>query len=168
MPRIYPFESGDDRNVIRELFREYLQLANDELNANYSYNLDVQKLLNEDMNTFEKYLPPSGRLLLAEHDGEIVGMGGVIKYKDVIGEITRTYVRSAYRRKGIGKALLEHVLAEAGELGFSSVFLGSWGFMKAAHALYRSCGFQEVEPYPGISTPEELQSGWKFMEKKLA
>jgi GNAT superfamily N-acetyltransferase len=167
MLRIYPFESGDDRKVIRELFREYFQLANDELNASFSYSLDVPKLLNEDLNTFEKYLPPSGRLILAEHDGEVAGMGGVIQYKDDIGEITRTYVRSAYRRKGIGKALLEHVLAEAGELGYSRVFLGSWGFMKAAHALYRSCGFQEVQPYPGISPPEELQPGWKFMEKKL-
>jgi GNAT superfamily N-acetyltransferase len=167
MLRIYPIESGDDRNTIRELFREYFQMANDELNANFNYSLDVLKLLNEDMNTFEKYLPPSGRLILAEQDGGVIGMGGVIKYKDDNGEITRMYVRTVYRRKGIGKTLLEQILMEARELGYTRVCLGSWGFMKAAHALYSTCGFEEIEPYQGISLPEELQPGWKFMEKKL-
>lgn len=167
MFRIYPIESGNDRNIIRELFREYIQLTNDEINANFNYSLDVLELLNEDMNTFEKYLPPSGRLILAEQDGEVIGMGGVIKYKDDIGEIVRMYVRSAYRRKGIGKSLLEQILGEARELGYSKVYLGSWGFMKAAHALYSTCGFEEIEPYPGISLPEELRPNWKFMEKKL-
>jgi GNAT superfamily N-acetyltransferase len=167
MFRIYPIESGDDRNKIRELFREYIQLTNDEINANFNYSLDVLKLLNEDMNTFEKYLPPSGRLILAEQDGEVIGLGGVIKYKDDIGEITRMYVQSAYRRKGIGKSLLEQILVEARELGYSNVYLGSWGFMKAAHALYSTCGFEEIEPYQGISLPEELRPNWKFMEKKL-
>jgi N-acetylglutamate synthase-like GNAT family acetyltransferase len=168
MFRIYPIESGEDRNIIRELFREYIQLTNDEINANFDYRLDVLKLFNEDMNTFEKYLPPSsGRLILAEQEGDVIGMGGVIKYKDDIGEIVRMYVRSAYRRRGIGKSLLEQILVEARELGYSRVYLGSWGFMKAAHALYSICGFEEIEPYPGISLPEELRPNWKFMEKKL-
>jgi hypothetical protein len=39
--------------------------------------------------------------------------------------------------------------------------------MAAAHALYRSAGFREIEPYPGSEIPEAFQSNWIFMELLL-
>lgn len=39
--------------------------------------------------------------------------------------------------------------------------------MKAAHTLYRSVGFEEIDPYVESEIPEEYQSNWTFMEKWL-
>jgi hypothetical protein len=39
--------------------------------------------------------------------------------------------------------------------------------MKAAHALYRSAGFQKIEPYPESEIPPEFHQHWVFMEKQL-
>jgi ribosomal protein S18 acetylase RimI-like enzyme len=169
MLRVFPIESGDDMHIIRELFWEYLQWANNEVKDNYGarFDFDIKSMLENDINNFRIFLPPHGRLFLAEYDGGVAGMGGVRKLKDDIGEITRMYVISAYRGKGIGKALLEHLLVEASEIGYSKIWIDSAGFMKAAHALYRSYGLQEIEYYPESAIPEELQSNWLFMEKML-
>jgi hypothetical protein len=39
--------------------------------------------------------------------------------------------------------------------------------MKAAHSLYRSAGFQEIDPYMESEIPPEFQRHWVFMEKQL-
>jgi len=39
--------------------------------------------------------------------------------------------------------------------------------MKVAHYLYRSAGFQEIEPYPESEIPPEFQRYWVFMERQL-
>lgn len=39
--------------------------------------------------------------------------------------------------------------------------------MEAAHALYRSNGFYEIDPYPESENPEEFQTHWIFMEREL-
>ena len=167
MLNICQIESREDRKSVRELFWEYLQWANDEVNDNFGVSFDIKTMLQEDMNTLDKFLPPYGRLLLAEQDGRVVGLGCLKKLKDDIGEIKRMYVRSEYRRKGIGKALLENLLDEASDIGYTRVWLDSARFMKSAHALYRSNGFQEIEPYPESEIPAEFQSNWIFMEKEL-
>jgi len=40
-------------------------------------------------------------------------------------------------------------------------------FMAAAHSLYRSVGFQEIEQYPESEIPEEFRQHWIFMELPL-
>ena len=39
--------------------------------------------------------------------------------------------------------------------------------MTAAHGLYRSEGFAEIEPYAESEIPDEHKSHWVFMEKRL-
>ena len=50
-------------------------------------------------------------------------------------------VRPEYRRKGIGKALLEHVIAQARAEGALRVMLLTDGDNERAQALYRKTGF---------------------------
>jgi GNAT superfamily N-acetyltransferase len=89
------------------------------------------------------------------------------RIREDTGEIKRMYVRPDYRRRGIGLALLEALIAEARQIGYPTIRLDSTRFMKAAHALYRSLGFREIDPYPESEIPQELQHQWVFMEKRL-
>lgn len=75
------------------------------------------------------------------------------------------YVRPEFRRRGIGRYLLEAALEAAGEFGYSAIPLDSVRFMKQAHAMYRSIGFQNIEPYAESEIPEEYRPPvflWKW------
>jgi hypothetical protein len=62
---------------------------------------------------------------------------------------------------------VEALLAEAQTIGYTTVRLDSTRFMAAAHSLYRSVGFHEIEPYSESEIPPELHHRWVFMEKVL-
>jgi ribosomal protein S18 acetylase RimI-like enzyme len=77
------------------------------------------------------------------------------------------FVRPAFRGKSIGRALVDELIAEACQMGYQRICLDSARFMMAAHALYRSVGFEEVSAYAGSEIPKEFQAHWVFMEKTL-
>jgi len=53
------------------------------------------------------------------------------------------------RRKGIGTAMLKHIIAFARSRGISRLSLetGSWDYFQPAIALYRKHGFVECQPF---------------------
>jgi ribosomal protein S18 acetylase RimI-like enzyme len=81
-----------------------------------------------------------------------------------VGEIKRMYVKPEFRRKGIGKYLLETILNEARQIGYSKIRLETAPFSQTAQLLYRSFGFQDIEPYPEGEIPPEYYPSWFFME----
>ena len=83
------------------------------------------------------------------------------------GEIKRMYVRPAFRRWGLGRALVNQLIEEATAIGYQRIHLDSARFMQEAHLLYRTLGFQEIGPYVGSEIPQEFQMNWIFMEKTL-
>jgi GNAT superfamily N-acetyltransferase len=167
MFRIYQAETDQDKALFRELSWEYLQWANARVDKEYGVRADIQSMLDQDLRELGKFLPPYGRLLLAECDGQVVGLACMKRIREEIGEIKRMYVRPEYRRRGIGRALLEALTAEARAIGYLRMRLDSTRFMAEAHSLYRSVGFQEIEPYPESEIPEELRQHWIFMELQL-
>lgn len=60
------------------------------------------------------------------------------------GEIANLAVREPTRRRGIGAALLDAALAEAGRRGAANMYLEVRESNEAARALYASRGFEEV------------------------
>jgi GNAT superfamily N-acetyltransferase len=165
--KIVQVETDEHRRHVRELFWEYLRWANSMLNREFGISFDIKSMLEQDMVELDKFLPPEGRLLLGQYDHQIAGIACMKKIGEGIGEVKRMYVRPEYRRKGIGRALLEAVIKEARQIGYSNIRLDSTRFMKEAHALYRSVGFQDIEPYPESEIPEEYRSHWVFMEMAL-
>jgi GNAT superfamily N-acetyltransferase len=167
MLRIYQVESDQHRDYVRELFLEYLQWANRRLNEEFGVNFDIEAMVERDMIDLTKFYPPHGRLLLASDNDQVAGIACMQRIREGIGEVKRMYVRPEFRRRGIGKRLLEGLLAEARAIGYSRIHLDSVRFMKEAHALYRSMGFREIDPYPESEIPEEFRSNWVFMEVEL-
>jgi GNAT superfamily N-acetyltransferase len=164
---IHQAATEQDRAHVRELFWEYLDWANARLNEEYDINFDIASMVERDMAKLDIFMPPYGRLLLATEGPRVAGLACMRRIRDEIGEIKRMYVRPEFRRRGIGLALLEALIAEARQIGYPTVRLDSTRFMKAAHSLYRSLGFREIDPYPESEIPPEFQHQWVFMEKRL-
>jgi ribosomal protein S18 acetylase RimI-like enzyme len=167
MVNIYQVETSEDRDSVRQLFWEYLQWANTKINEEFGFSFDIETMLEEDMQNLDKFYPPEGRLLLAETDHQVAGIACLRKIKKDLCEVKRMYVRDVFRGMGIGRMLLEKLIEAAQESGYPCVRLDSARFMYAAHSLYRSSGFQEINPYPESEIPEEFQPNWIFMERKL-
>jgi N-acetylglutamate synthase-like GNAT family acetyltransferase len=105
-------------------------------------------------------------VFLATHEGGLAGCGALKHLSNEVAELSRLYVRPAYRGSGIGKSILEVILARARARGYKNVCLETAIFMTDAHALYRSLGFQATEPFRQV--PEGLKSAELFMELRLA
>ena len=85
-------------------------------------------------------------LFVAEHEGAIVGMLSLVVVDIPTGRkawIEDVVVDSEARGIHIGQTLVERAKAEASSLGATKVYLTSNPSRKAAHALYKKCGFEE-------------------------
>jgi putative acetyltransferase len=125
--------------AIRELFQEYA--------AGLAIDLCFQNFERELATLPGGYAPPNGFLLLARVDGQSAGCIALRPMEDGIGEIKRLYVRQAFRRRGLGRRLVECALGEARRIGCGTVRLDTLREMSAAIALYAAFGFREVAPY---------------------
>jgi GNAT superfamily N-acetyltransferase len=167
MVEIYQADLIEDRGHIRELFWEYLVWANAKLTSEYGIDLEIHTMHGDMMSSLDKFSPPDGRLLLAKCDQDTVGCICMKRLVENVGEIKRMYVRPEFRGEGIGKTLVARVLTEAHIIGYPKLRLDSTKFMHAAHHLYKSFGFFEIEPYKESEIPEEFHQYWVFMELPL-
>jgi ribosomal protein S18 acetylase RimI-like enzyme len=98
------------------------------------------------------YTPPRGGLWLARAGEVGVGCVALRPLDDTMAEVKRMYVDPASRGKGVGRALMEALIAGARARGYETVRLGTLEEMTVAQGLYRSLGFRPIERY----RPDEL------------
>ena len=84
---------------------------------------------------------PHIRFFLVRLAGEAVGCGGVALFAD-FAEVKRMFVRPSARRRGVAKALLARLEAEALEAGLASLRLETGERQTAAIDLYAAAGFR--------------------------
>jgi putative acetyltransferase len=77
--------------------------------------------------------------------GAIAGCGGIFPMNTDIVELRKMYVLPAARGRGLGKELLNRLLADARRLGYKRVMLETNSTLKEAIALYRRFGFVPVD-----------------------
>jgi len=103
------------------------------------------------------YGPPSGRLLLARYADYAAGCVALRKLDAGICEMKRLYVRPDDRGRGLGRMLVERVIAEARAIGYERMRLDTIeSAMKDAVALYRRMGFEEIAPYSAVPLASAL------------
>jgi putative acetyltransferase len=133
-------ESPDQIAQARELFLEYAQ--------SLGFSLCFQNFDKELAELPGEYLPPAGRLLLAEFEGQLAACVALHELSPGICEMKRLYLRPQFRAKGVGRALAERIIDEARQIGYQRMRLDTVEpVMKDAVAMYRKLGFREIAPY---------------------
>jgi GNAT superfamily N-acetyltransferase len=89
------------------------------------------------------YIKQGYALVVAEIGAELVGTGGLVTECEGVGRIVRMSVGRMHRRKGIGRALIAHLLYVARQRGFSQVLVSTDLGWEDAAGLYKHCGFTE-------------------------
>lgn len=99
---------------------------------------------------------------VAEEDGEIAGYCGVRNMAGE-GEISNVAVAEKYRRKGIGRKLMEYMLKEAPSFGIGDLTLEVRVSNTPAISLYESLGFHKEGVRPGFyeKPKEDALIMWK-------
>jgi putative acetyltransferase len=136
-------DSAEELSSIRDLFLEY--------QAYLGIDLCFQGFAQELDTLPGDYAEPAGVLMLATIDGM---PAGCCAFRPLVSsdhlnacEMKRLFVRPAFRGFGLGRLLVEQVMARASLAGYSNMLLDTLSDMEAARALYQEVGFVEVAPY---------------------
>ncbi|MBP9663050.1 MAG: GNAT family N-acetyltransferase [Pyrinomonadaceae bacterium] len=133
-------ETEADMAEARELFREYETWL--------GMSLCFQDFENEVASLPGKYAMPDGRLLLAHDANRLAGCIALRKREDGICEMKRLFVRGEFRGQRIGVSLIERLIADAREIGYSRMRLDTFPpKMGKAVSLYEAHGFVPIAPY---------------------
>ena len=134
------------KEEIKELFMEYTSMLveNDPVFAKY---LDQQNYDKELEDLKAKYAPPQGRLYIVFCKNDIVGCVALKQMDEKSGELKRLYVRDKFRNAGIGSLLVDKIITDAKEAGYTYLKLDTLPFLTEAIKLYEAKGFKRIEKY---------------------
>lgn len=144
-------EARADSPVARELIRELDAILVPQYPAESRHGFDVEKLLRTNVAFF-----------VVDVDGAPAGCGGV-ELTEGYAELKRMYVRPAFRGRGLGTLLVDHLTRHAAERGLTIVRLETGIHQTEALALYERTGFERIGPF-GPYRPDPLSV---FMERRL-
>jgi GNAT superfamily N-acetyltransferase len=107
----------------------------------------------------ERGWPDRGRLWAIEHNGELGGSLALTDEGEGEGKVRWFVLVEELRGRGLGRALLEELIAEADEAGLNVLRLETFSALRAAGRLYRSLGFELIDSqrFSGWGRPIVLQ-----------
>ena len=124
---------------------------------------DVYALLEEHLRNMHELSPPESVHALdvgglkspditfwsVRKEGVLLGCGALRELGPEHGEIKSMRTPATLRRQGAGRAMLNHILAEARRRGYKRLSLetGPAQTFRAAHQLYESVGFEHCGPF---------------------
>jgi len=94
----------------------------------------------------EKLIREGVAFFVGSCDEQLAACGGVKLFADY-GEVKRMYVRPAFRGKGLGKAILNHLAEHARANGINVLRLETGIYQVEAISLYDGWGFQRRGPF---------------------
>ncbi len=134
--KIEPVESAEALVAVRTLLEEYWN--------SFGFTPCFQNFGDELAGLPGAYAPPGGRLALATSGGQLAGCIALRRVDADHAEAKRLYVRPAFRGLGLGRALMEWVMAEARAAGYAEIVGDTMPVMRDALALYERMGFDRT------------------------
>jgi putative acetyltransferase len=126
------------RDDVRALLEQHLAFANRHSPPEAVHALDVDGLLDSALTFFS-----------ARADGALVGIGALKELDPEHGEVKSMHTAAAARGRGIGRAVLAHLVAAGRERGYRRLSLetGPMDAFAPARAMYASAGFVPCGPF---------------------
>jgi putative acetyltransferase len=131
--------AGDlDDPRVRALLEHHVATARAETAPGSAHALDVESLKVPDVSFWTAW---DGDALLA--------VGALKRFSSDHGEVKSMHTAKASRRRGVGTAMLLHIVEAARAMGLSRLSLetGSWSYFSPARAFYKRHGFVECPPF---------------------
>lgn len=152
-PTIRDFESPRDAASFRDLNEAWIRKY---------FTLEPK-----DRATFDdpagKIIAPGGAILMVDVDGETVGACALVKLDADTFEVAKMAIDERNQGRGLGRLLLQAVIARARSMGGKRLYLESNSKLAPALALYRKLGFTDVprerippSPYARVDVWMEL------------
>lgn len=123
---------------VRALLERHLAFANSHSPPEDVHALEVDELLDPTV-TFVSF-----RLA-----GELLGVAALKQLDRHHGEVKSMHTAGVARRRGVGRAMLEHLIGVARDQGFDRLSLetGSMPAFAPARSLYENAGFRPCAPF---------------------
>jgi GNAT superfamily N-acetyltransferase len=112
-----------------------------------------------------KFGGPDAIVFLARVDGVPGGCLAFEPFGDDTSELANFFVDPSFRGQGIGRALIEAVMAEISKGRRRTVLIHTTFYMESAVALYAAFGFKSCSPFR--DTPERVRHTDVFMSLSL-
>jgi putative acetyltransferase len=123
---------------VRDLLRRHLEFARTTTPPEGVFALEADELADPAV-TFFSY----------RVDGELLAVGALKQLDGGHAELKSMHTAQAARRRGIGRAMVDHLLAAARERGYTRISLetGNMAEFAPARSLYAKAGFVPCGPF---------------------
>lgn len=123
---------------VRSLLAIHLRFSHTSTPREYSFALDVEQLVD-----------PSVTFFSARDAGRLVGVAALKRLDASDAELKSMHTVEAERGRGVGRALVDHIVAFATSQGYQRLYLetGSTDEFVSARALYDKAGFSSCAPF---------------------
>ncbi|HXW46716.1 MAG TPA: GNAT family N-acetyltransferase [Streptosporangiaceae bacterium] len=123
---------------VRALLRRHLEFASTYTPPGHVHALDVEALLD-----------PAVTFFSARRAGDLLAVGALKHIDARHGEVKSMHTALAARGRGIGRAMIGHLIGVGRDRGYDRISLetGSMAAFAPARALYASAGFTECAPF---------------------
>ena len=149
-------DGGLDDPRVQALLAHHLNTARSETGRGSAHALDLSGLKSPDVHFWSAW------------DGDcVIAIGALKRLSESHGEVKSMHTAQSHRRKGVGNAMLRHIIARARLMGLTRLSLetGSWPYFNAARELYRRHGFIECPPFGGyVADPNSVFMNLDFSE----
>ena len=132
---------------VRALLERHLTFCLSETPPEHSFALDVDALVQ----------PAIAFFSYRDADGALLGVGAIKELDPAHVEIKSMHTAAEARGRGVGRAVLDHLLSVARSRGYQRVSLetGTTPGFTAARAMYVSRGFVPAEPFADYVRTED-------------
>jgi putative acetyltransferase len=126
------------RDDVHALLEQHLAFARSVTPPEHVHALDLEGLLD-----------PSVTFFSIRADGELLGVGALKQLDPDHAEVKSMHTATPARRRGVGRAMVDYLLAVAAQRGARRVSLetGTMDAFAPARALYAEAGFASCGPF---------------------
>jgi putative acetyltransferase len=123
---------------VRALLERHLAFAREVTPPGHVHALDADSLMD-----------PAITLFSARRDEVLLGVGALSRLDETHAELKSMHTTEAARGLGVGRAIVDHILAFAEERNYTRVSLetGTMDAFAPARSLYSKLGFVPCEPF---------------------